>query len=372
MLLVNYTLFYLTAKISLKDTMSSLSLFQPYNLAGLELSSRIVMAPMTRSRATPGSDAPNAMNATYYEERATAGLIISEATQISQSGKGYAWTPGIYSREQIQGWTLVNQAVHRQQGHIFAQLWHVGRLSHPSLQPEGVLPVAPSAIPPPEGTKQFIESGIFAEIGTPRALYEREIKAIVKEYQQAAIAAKTAGFDGVEIHAANGYLIQQFLSSSSNHRTDNYGGSIANRTGIRISPVSPANGAVDEDPQALYSELIRELDKLNIAYVHVIEGATGGDRNASPDFDFHKLRSQFRGSWIVNNGYNRELAIEAIESGYADLVAFGKPFISNPDLVYRLSSNLPIAPADPTTFYGGDAKGYIDYPAYNQDSSPKG
>lgn len=363
--------------------MSNLALFKPYDLAGLSLSSRIVMAPLTRSRAIHGSDSPQALNATYYAQRASAGLIISEATQISPTAKGYAWTPGIYSPAQIAGWKLVTDAVHAQGGHIFAQLWHVGRFSHPSLQPNGQLPVAPSAIAPPPGSKTIIETGKFVELGTPRALREEEIRAIINDYQHAAQAALNAGFDGVEIHAANGYLIQQFMSSASNHRTDQYGGSISNRlrfalevataiieqigahrTGIRLSPVSSANGATDEAPFPLYTQLIKELDALQLAYIHVIEGITGGARDAQPDFDFQALRAQFRGSWMVNNGYDRELAIQAVESGYADLVAFGKPFIANPDLVYRLAHNLPLNTPDPATFYGGDAKGYTDYPFY--------
>ncbi len=363
--------------------MDTLALFKPYDLAGLPLRSRIVMAPLTRNRAVHGSDAPQALNATYYKQRATAGLIISEATQISPTAKGYAWTPGIYSPAQMTGWKLVTDAVHDQGGHIFAQLWHVGRFSHPSLQPNGQLPVAPSAIAPPLGSRTIIETGEYAVLGTPRAMREDEIKTIINDYQHAAQAAINAGFDGVEIHAANGYLIQQFMSSASNHRNDEYGGSISNRlrfalevvtaiidqigahrTGIRLSPVSSANGATDEAPYSLYAQLVKELDSLGLTYIHVIEGITGGDRNARPEFDFQALRALFRGTWVVNNGYDRELAIQAIESGYANLVAFGKPFIANPDLVYRFAHNVPLNTPDPKTFYGGDMKGYTDYPFY--------
>lgn len=359
----------------------STNLFTPFDLQGLSLPNRIVMAPLTRSRATPGTDAPNALNATYYQQRATAGLIISEATQISPTGKGYAWTPGLYSEEQKQGWQRVTKAVHVSGGRIFAQLWHVGRFSHPSLQPNQQLPVAPSAIAPPKGSKTIIETGAFVELGRPRALTVNEIKHIVLDYQQAAQNAIEAGFDGVEIHAANGYLIQQFMADASNQRIDEYGGSITNRlrfalevttavmqqigeqkVGIRLSPISTSNGATDSEPFKLYSQLIRELDVLGIAYIHVIEGITGGSREARPDFDFHELRGLFRGTWMVNNGYDYQLATQAVTSGYADLVAFGKLFIANPDLVKRFAENLPLNPPDPSKFYGGDEKGYTDYP----------
>lgn len=337
------------------------------------------MAPLTRNRAIHGSDVPQQLNAEYYSERASAGLIISEATQISPTGKGYAWTPGIYSQEQVTGWKLVTEAVHAKGGAIFAQLWHVGRISHPSLQPNGIQPVAPSAIIP-TGLKTFIETGVFTDISTPRALMLEEIPAIVADYRQAARNAINAGFDGVEIHAANGYLIQQFLSDAANQRTDRYGGSIinrmrfalevteaiiseigANRTGIRLSPVSPANGALDSAPNELYFSLVHELDRLNIAYIHIIEGATGGARDIC-DFDFIALRNKFKGAWMVNNGYTREMAIKAISTNYADLVSFGKLYIANPDLVERFKQNATLNSLDQTTMYGGTEKGYTDYP----------
>lgn len=355
-------------------------LFQSFNLKGLLLKNRIVMAPLTRSRAIHGTDAPHAMNATYYSQRADAGLIISEATQISPTGKGYAWTPGIYSAEQLAGWKLVTDAVHAKGGAIFAQLWHVGRISHPSLQPNGIDPVAPSSIAPP-GLKAFNEQGEFVDIGVPRALTLDDISSVINDYRRAARNAIDAGFDGVEIHAANGYIIQQFLSDASNQRTDQYGGSIhnrlrfaldvteavineigANRVGIRLSPVSPANAALDSDPSALYFPLVRELNRLNLAYIHVIEGATGGAREAA-GFDFHALRQEFQGAWMVNNGYTKEMAMDAVSSGYADLVAFGKPFIANPDLVARFKLNAELNLPDSTTFYGGTEKGYTDYSA---------
>ena len=354
-------------------------LFESFNLGGLLLKNRIVMAPLTRNRATHGTDVPQELNSTYYSQRANAGLIISEATQISPPGKGYAWTPGIYSQEQIAGWRLVTDAVHANGGFIFAQLWHVGRISHPSLQPNGVAPVAPSAIIP-EGLKTFIENGTFADIGRPRALTLEEIPMIVDDYRQAARNAMNAGFDGVEIHGANGYLIQQFLSDASNMRTDRYGGSVENRlrfaleiteaviaeigadrVGMRLSPVSPANGTLDSSPSDVYFPLVHKLSQLNLAYIHVIEGATGGSRD-SHEFDFQALRLAFKGAWMVNNGYTRDMAIDAIASGYADLVAFGKPFIANPDLVERFKRNAALNVPDQSTFYGGTEKGYTDYP----------
>lgn len=354
-------------------------LFESFNLGGLLLKNRFIMAPLTRNRATHGTDVPQELNAIYYAQRASAGLIISEGTQISPTGKGYAWTPGIYSPEQVAGWRLVTDAVHAKGGLIFAQLWHVGRISHPSLQPQGVAPVAPSAIIP-DGLKTFIENGTFAEISTPRALTLEEITNIVEDYRKAARNAMNAGFDGVEIHGANGYLIHQFLSDASNIRTDCYGGSVENRlrfvlevtkavidevgpdrVGMRLSPVSPLNGVLDSSPSAVYFPLVHELSQLNLAYIHVIEGTTGGSRD-SHGFDFQVLRKTFKGAWIVNNGYTEDMAIDAISSGYADLVAFGKPFIANPDLVERFKRNAELNALDQSTLYGGTEKGYTDYP----------
>ncbi|MGQ3890813.1 alkene reductase [Legionella sp. CNM-4043-24] len=354
-------------------------LFQPFRMGSLLLKNRIVMAPLTRNRAVHGTDAPQALNAEYYAQRASAGLIISEATQISPTGKGYAWTPGIYSPEQIAGWRLTTNAVHARGGLIVAQLWHVGRISHPSLQPDSAAPVAPSAIIP-AGQKTFVESNEFVEIGVPRALEPGEIAGIVNDYRQAARNAIEAGFDGVEIHAANGYLIHQFLCDGSNHRTDAYGGSVSNRlrfalevvqavvgeigaerTGIRLSPVSPANGVFDSDPASVFFPLVREFSRMKLAFVHVIEGATGGPREFH-GFDFQALRREFSGAWMVNNGYTREMAIEAVSSGYADLVAFGRPFIANPDLVERFRRNAALNPFESRGLYGGGAEGYTDYP----------
>jgi len=356
-------------------------LFTPFRLGALDLPNRIVMAPLTRNRATHGTDAPNALMAEYYRQRATAGLLISEATQISQQGQGYIWTPGIYTEAQVEGWRGVTQVVHAAAGRIFIQLWHVGRISHTSLQPGGGQPVAPSAIR--AKTKTFVESG-FVDVSEPRALELDEIPLIVRDYLQAAENAARAGFDGVEIHAANGYLLDQFLKDGTNHRTDSYGGSIENRArltlevtdailrvlpkgkvGIRISPVSPANDAVDSEPEKLFFYLVEELNKRGIAYVHAIEGVTGGPRDNRP-FDFAALRKTFNGAYIANNGYTRELALETVERGDADLIAFGVPFIANPDLVARLRANAPLNAPDKARFYGGGAEGYTDYPALDQ------
>jgi N-ethylmaleimide reductase len=354
-------------------------LFGPFTLGRTQVRNRIAMAPLTRNRATPGTDAPRELNAEYYRQRAGAGLIIAEATQISPYGKGYAFTPGIYSDEQVAGWKRVTDAVHAEGGAIYLQLWHVGRFSHPTLQPGGLLPVAPSAIAPNDA-RTFLENGEFAEVGTPRALESNELPGIIDDYANAARKAIDAGFDGVEIHAANGYLLDQFLRDGSNHRTDRYGGSVENRlrlvlevtqavtdaigagrTGIRISPVSPAAGAFDSDPSRVFFPLVRELNRFGLAYVHVVEGHTGGPREFN-GFDFDALRATFDGPWIVNNGYTREMAIDAIASGRADLVAFGRPFIANPDLVERLRTDAPLNSLDAAHLFGGGADGYTDYP----------
>lgn len=354
------------------------TLFDPVQLGDLTLPNRVVMAPLTRNRATMGTDAPNALNATYYAQRASAGLIVSEATQISQQGQGYAWTPGLYTSEQVEGWTGVTKALHEAGGRIFAQLWHVGRISHTSLQPNGGAPVAPSAIA--AKTKTFIESG-FADVSAPRALESEELPLVVNDYRVAAENAKRAGFDGVEIHAANGYLLDQFMRDGANKRTDAYGGSIENRlrltlevvravltvwpagrVGIRLSPVTPANDLTDSDPQPLFETLVRELGTLGLGYIHVVEGATGGPRDVAP-FDYAALRKAFPGLYIANNGYTGDMARAAVESGAADLVAFGRPYIANPDLVERLRVGAPLNEPNRETFYGGGAEGYTDYPA---------
>ena len=361
------------------------SLFEPTHAGDIALANRIAMAPLTRNRAPDAI--PTELTATYYAQRATAGLIISEATAISPEGQGYADVPGLYGTEQLDGWKKVTRAVHEAGGKIVVQLWHVGRISHTSLQPGHAKPVAPSAIRAHAKTV-LLKDGVptFTDTSEPRALDAEELPRIVQDYRHAARNPIAAGFDGVEIHAANGYLIDQFLKTGANQRTDDYGGSIKNRarlllevtraivdeigggrTGIRLSPVTPANDIVDENPQPLFDYVVRELGKLGLAYVHVIEGATGGPREL-PDrpFDYAELRNAYRaaggkGAWMVNNGYDRALAEAALANG-ADIVAFGRPFISNPDLVERLKQNAPLNELNRDTLYGGGAKGYTDYP----------
>ena len=358
--------------------MSDAKLFQPVQMGDLALKNRVVMAPLTRNRATPGTNAPNALMVDYYRQRAGAGLIVSEASPISLQGQGYIHTPGIHTPEQVAGWRKVTDAVHAEGAKIFVQLWHVGRVSHVSLQPGGGAPVAPSAIR--AKTKTFIGEG-FIDVSEPRALELSELPDIVADYAHAAKCAREAGFDGVEIHAANGYLLDQFQRDSSNKRKDSYGGSIENRcqltleavdaickilppgrVGIRFSPVSPANDISDSDPQALFGYLVAELAKRKLAYIHIVEGATRGPRDFAA-FDFAALRKAFSGFYMGNNCYDRALAVAHVESGDADLVAFGRPFISNPDLVERLRRDAPLALANEKTFYGGGAEGYTDYPA---------
>ena len=353
------------------------SLFTPTRVGDIEVSNRIAMAPLTRNRAE-GDRVPSPLAVTYYGQRASAGLIIAEATQVSPLGQGYLDTPGIYSEAQIAAWKHVTDEVHARGGRIVLQLWHVGRISHVSLLPEGEVPVAPSALR--AQAKTFIQGG-FADVSEPRALALDEIPGVVEEFRTAARNAMRAGFDGVEVHAANGYLIDQFLRDGSNTRQDAYGGSIENRTrllhevvaavaeaigagrtGVRLSPVTPANDAHDSNPQPLFERAVERLASIDgLAFVHVIEGATGGDRE-NIAFDYDALRSRFRGTWIVNNGYDKDSAVAAIDSGHAELVAFGRPFIANPDLVKRLKRDLPLAQMDADTLYGGGAKGYIDYP----------
>ncbi len=356
----------------------SSDLFKPVQLGAVQLQNRIVMAPLTRSRAQAG-DVPSELTAEYYAQRAGAGLIIAEATQISPQGKGYAFTPGIYDQAQVAAWKKVTDAVHAKGGHIFLQLWHVGRISHPDLQPEHALPVAPSAVKP-EGNA-FTETG-FQPFVTPRALELAELPGIVAQYKTAAQLAIQAGFDGVEIHAANGYLLDQFLRDKTNLRTDAYGGSIENRTrlllevvdavtsvvpservGIRLSPISPANDIADSNPQALFSYVVQQLNRYKLVYLHVVEGATGGPRQVENGFDLQVLRDLFEGIYIANNGYDLTLAQQAREGNLADLVAFGRPWIANPDLVARLKHGAALASFNPDTLYGGGAAGYTDYPA---------
>ena len=356
--------------------MTEKTLFEPYALGHLTLANRIVMAPLTRNRAGKGL-VPSEFAPEYYSQRASAGLLISEATQISQQGQGYQDTPGIYSPAQIDGWRAVTDAVHAKGGRIFAQLWHVGRISHVDLQPDGGAPVAPSALR--AESKTFVNNS-FVDVSEPRALELEELPGIINDFRQAAANAIKAGFDGVEIHGANGYLLDQFAKDGANLRDDAYGGSIVNRarlllevasavaseigpqrTGIRISPVSPANGITSSDPQAQFDYIVDQLSALDLVYLHVVEGATGGPRDVAP-FDYAGLRRRFKNTYIANNGYDLALAKQQLAENKADLFAFGRPFIANPDLVERLKTGAPLAELDPNTLYGGGAAGYIDYP----------
>ena len=362
------------------------TLFDPVQAGSLQLANRIVLAPLTRNRSPNAVPTPLAIE--YYAQRASAGLLITEATAVSHQGQGYADVPGLYGEDQLAAWKKVTDAVHAKGGRIVTQLWHVGRVSHVDLQPGGGKPVAPSALT--ARTKTYlIKDGVgsFAETSEPRALEASELPGIVQSFRDAARqAVHSAGFDGVEVHGANGYLLDQFMKTGSNQRTDDYGGSIENRArlmlevvravvdelgggkvGLRISPVTPANDVVDTDPQPLFEYLARQLAPLGLAYLHVIEGATGGAREiAERPFDYPALKAAYReaggrGAWMVNNGYDRALAEQAVAEG-ADLVAFGRPYIANPDLVERLRAGAPLNTPDKATFYGGGAKGYTDYP----------
>ena len=352
----------------------ALDLFSPVKLGSISLKNRMVMAPLTRNRAGEGG-VPQDLNVTYYAQRATAGLIITEATPISAMAHGYPALPGIYTDAQIAGWKKVVDAVHAKDGKIVLQLWHVGRISHPSLLPNDALPVAPSAIKP--AGKAFTYKGLVDYV-EPRALDASELPAIVQDYVHATKCALTAGFDGVEIHAANGYLLDQFLRDGSNKRTDNYGGSFENRArllmqvtqavvnvagadkvGIRLSPANPFNDMHDSNPQLLFNYVVENLNQFNLAYLHVVEGGMAAD---VPDFDFVQMRKLFKGSYMANLSYDKARGNAAIASGYADCVAFGVPFLANPDLVERYKTDAPLNAADSKSFYGGAEKGYTDYP----------
>ncbi|WP_418317752.1 alkene reductase [Piscinibacter sakaiensis] len=360
----------------------SSTLFDPLSFGSIDVANRIAMAPLTRNRAD-ADRIPTELMVRYYRQRADAGLLITEASQISPEGQGYKDTPGIYSESQVAAWRVVTDAVHAEGGRIVMQLWHVGRISHQSLLPDGMAPV--SSTSRRAQARTFTANG-FEDVSVPRALRTDEMPRIVADYRAAAAHAIRAGFDGVEIHSANNYLLEQFLRSSINDRSDAYGGSIENRarlvvevatavaaeigagrTGIRLSPVTPVNGGgQDTDAQALYLHLVEQLAQLQLAFIHVIEGQTGGPRDVAP-FDYEALRRCYKtafpgGAWIVNNGYTRQMALDAVASGRADMVAFGKPFIANPDLVRRLRENAPLNSVDANTLYGGGAEGYTDYP----------
>lgn len=355
-----------------------LELLTPFRLGDLELPHRAVMAPMTRNRAGEG-DVPTPMNATYYAQRSGAALIVSEGSPVSPRGVGYPRTPGIHTDEQVAGWRRVTGAVHRAGGRIFLQLWHVGRVSHPLFQPGGELPVAPSALRPagkaytPEGKRPFV---------TPRPLDAAEIPGIVEAFRKGAEGAREAGFDGVEIHAANGYLIDQFLRDGTNHRTDRYGGSPAGRVrfllevteavlaewesarvGVRVSPLSSFNDMADSDPAATFSRVARELAPLELAYLHVVESVTHHPpgKRLTP-----VLRRLFGGPLIANGDHDLESAEAVLSSGVADLVAFGRLYLANPDLPERFRRGATLNEPDPSTFYGGGREGYLDYPTLGE------
>ncbi len=352
-------------------------LFTPFKLGPIELKNRIVMAPMTRNRAGEGN-VPTVLHAQHYAQRATGGLIVTCGSQVAPTGVGYPVTPGIHTPEQIEGWKQVTDAVHEKGGRIFLQLWHVGRISHPSLQPEGHLPVAPSPIRP-EG-QAFTYEGL-QDFVTPRALETSEIAVVVDQFRTGAENALAAGFDGVEIHGANGYIIDQFLRDGTNHRNDEYGGSGENRTrflldvveavtgvwgshrvGVRISPVNSFNDMSDSDSQTTFNHVAGALSGRGLAYLHVVEAVIGDTLSFDPSFDFNQIRDAFGGTYIANGGYTRQRAESALKEGRADLVSFGALYLANPDLPERLRQGGPFNEPNRDTFYGGGAEGYTDYP----------
>jgi N-ethylmaleimide reductase len=363
-------------------------LFQPVRLGRYNLPHRMVMAPLTRSRARQPGNVPSALNACYYAQRTSAALIVTEATQVSQQGQGYAWTPGIHSREQIEGWRLVTDAVHKAGGLIFLQLWHVGRISHPSLQPDGMLPVAPSAIKP--RGEAFIENengeGELVPFVTPRALQIEEMPYIVQQYARGSRNALEAGFDGVEVHGANGYLLDQFINSSTNRRTDAYGGAIENRmrllievveavsdvwgqdrVGVRLSPLGTFNDMGDDDPETTFGHVAEKINGSALAYLHIVNPAVAAiEKGIEPDPGalrmLELIRERYRGTLIIAGGFDYDTAEGWLQQGKADLIAFGRKFLANPDLPERFRSGASLNADDPSTYYGGGAKGYTDYP----------
>lgn len=362
------------------DTFLTDALFQPLQLGDITLANRMAMAPLTRNRAAAGN-VPGPLAAEYYSQRAGMGLVIAEATQVSAQAQGYDATPGLHTPEQIAGWKVVTDAVHAKGGRIFVQLWHTGRVSHSRFQPGQQMPVAPSAIK--ANARTYVIGQGFVDTTEPRALTVEEIATVVNDFRTAAANAIRAGFDGIELHAAHGYLIDAFLRRGANQRTDPYGGSIENRArflleiaaavigeigakrvGVRLSPVSPVNDSVEPEPQPLFEHVVRELEKLHPVYIHVVEGHTGGPRDNAP-FDYAALRKLYTGVWMVNNGYTKEMAVEAIQSGRADMVSFGRQIITNPDLPRRFRENAPLNPPHKgAPLYGGEGPfGYTDYPS---------
>ncbi len=354
------------------------TLFTPVTLGAITAANRMAMAPLTRNRADNDTGEVGEMHVDYYRQRAGAGVIITEATQISAEGKGYIQTPGIHTDGQVAAWRKVTDAVHEAGGKIVVQLWHVGRISHTSVQPDGQSPVAPSAVN--AGVKTFTANG-FEATSDPRALETSEIPRLIGDYVHAAEMAMKAGFDGVEVHAANGYLLDQFLKTGANQRTDDYGGSLENRTrlvlevmeavakaiggdrtGIRLSPFSPANGISDAHPQETFSHVIKGLNRFGLAYLHMVEGSTGGSRTLDDGQSIDALRALFDGPYMANNGYDREMSLKATESGHAEMIAIGRPFIANPDLVERYKKDAPLNDGNSDTYYGGGREGLTDYP----------
>ncbi|MGO1071053.1 alkene reductase [Lysobacter sp. CA199] len=362
-------------------------LFQPLSLGALSLPNRMVMSPMTRARSSQPGNVPNALMAHYYTQRAGAGLIVTEATQVSPQGQGYSFTPGIHSQEQIEGWKLVTDAVHAAGGRIFLQLWHVGRMSHESFH-DGRLPVAPSALSP-QAQVWIVRDGVggMVDCPTPRALSREEIPGVVEQFRRGAANAIAAGFDGVEIHGANGYLIDQFLRTTSNHRDDDYGGSIdnrvrfleqvaravaeevgADRAGIRLAPYITARGMNCPQIIATILEAARRLDRIGLSYLHLVE-ADWDDAPQVPESFRHELRAAYRGKLIVAGLYDPARGERVLAEGLADLVAFGRPFIANPDLPRRYANGWPLAAHDPATLFGGGERGYTSYADYRASAA---
>ncbi len=367
-------------------------LFESTQLGPYTLKNRIVLPPLTRSRSSQPGNIPNDLMADYYRQRAGAGFMVTEGTQIEPRGQGYAWTPGMHSPEQVEGWRKITAAVHAEGSIIFAQLWHVGRVSHNSLQPGGAAPVAPSAIAA-DNVKVFVETGpgqgALTEPSVPRALTTAEVKELVQLYAQAARNALDAGFDGVELHCANGYLVNQFISSHTNRRTDEYGGPLQNRLrflrevvqavadvvgkerlGVRFAPLFASTeedrvylGLVEEDPHETYIEAIKVLDQVGIAYVSLAE-ADWDNAPELPETFRNDVRSNFSGKILYAGKYNVERGVRVVKAGWGDLIAFGRPFIANPDLPERIAHGWPLNAVDPATMYGGTDKGYTDYPSY--------
>ncbi|MAQ71548.1 MAG: alkene reductase [Alphaproteobacteria bacterium] len=363
------------------------SLFENCSLGNLDFKNRIFMAPLTRSRADDETDKPADMAVKYYKQRASAGLIISEATQVSERGKGYIKTPGIYTEEQAEKWKEITDAVHEEGGKIFLQLWHVGRISHTSIQPDGKNPVSASAIQ--ADTKTFTQEG-YQQVSMPEALSVDGIKQTIADFKKGAELAKKAGFDGVEIHGANGYLIDQFLRDGTNKREDQYGGSIenrarfileiadavkeiwpANRIGVRLSPTGSFNDMSDSNPLEIFSYVVEELNKRSLGYMHIVERFPGMDVGNDDLNIINALIKKWDGFYIANGDYDVMKAKDAIKSGHADAVAFGRPFISNPDLPERLEKGAEFNEPDEDTFYGGGAEGYIDYPFLSDNKKTK-